>query len=68
MAFCQGFCNRVFQPPAQLQDGDVYSHVGPIGLTLGLRYRYGDHAVEPNDLPTKVDEVHYSAHVFEPPP
>ena len=37
-------------------------------LELGLRYRYGDHAAEPNDLPAKVDEVHHSAHVFELPP
>ena len=33
MAFCQGFFNRVFQPPLQLRGMGIYSHGGQVGLT-----------------------------------
>ena len=63
MAFCQGFCNWVFQPPFQLRGVGIYSHGckqglfsshdGRVGLTLGLRYGRGDHAAGTNDLAGK---------------
>ena len=42
MAFCQEFCNWIFQPPLQLQEVGIYSHgckqgcfqpPGRVGLT-----------------------------------
>ena len=32
MGFCQGFCNRVFQPPLQLRGVGIYSHGCKQGL------------------------------------
>ena len=32
MTFCQGPCNRVFQPPLQLWGVGIYSHDGRVAL------------------------------------
>ena len=65
MVFCQGSCNRVFQPPPQLRGVGIYSHGGRVGLTRAdaeLRGKWvlkGESALVDSSSPRHGDKASY---------